>query len=344
MDEFPEFHGRIADPKAALDQLDNGATVGEVEVIVAAFGILDTNKPHGVHARQVIDKGAFRSFLEKRNTELYPVPYFVDHGHAMTTGFFDSRLKIGKSDQYREEESALRFRGLINLRTELARDTFSMMLFDPQNTPHSFSWGQEHSYRGEDGFDHVDDFDEIREVSYCGRAAQMTTGVLPSTMSMRAADDRFPHHDEKGVDVAACRTIVADLNNFRTVAQSGPSAAADRRELYAHAVRHLREAGEEDIAPLRATLDEMRTWAADDPEYASAMREALGVTPGGDGAGRPRNWLDEIVVEEMRTAALQELARNADAREKLRALVSEAEREDPSLVVTGWYDSLWAER
>lgn len=397
MKEFPEFKARVADPKSAAEQLDAGAKTAEVEVMVAAFDVPDTGQPHGVSARQVIDRGAFRSVIEARNFEDSPAPYYLDHGHAHATGFVDTRLKIGKADKFREEQSGLLFRGLMNLRKEVARDALADMIFDPVNTPHSFRWpafGGDHTYRGADGFDHVDNFSDIEEVSYCGRGAQMATGILASSISVRAAisphstetysggwdgsamvarmpDDasagmlrqefawvdpegdpatkgsyKFPHHTVEngkvsGANVTACRSIIANLNGAR----SAPGIpASDRRGVYAHAAKHLRDAGEEDIPTLRATIEEMKGWATEDPEFAAAMRDSIGISPGDPAPGTPRTWLDELVVAEMRSEVLKELARDPDARAYLRSLAEDAEKVDPAAAVLGMYETIWSER
>lgn len=185
-----EFHGRmLTDPVKAREQLTDGNGTGEADFEVALFGVLDTGKPVGVQNRQVIDRGSFRGIIEGRDFEKVPAPYYLDHGHAPVYGFVDQRLKLGKADHFREEETALVFRGLFNLEKQIARETFSDTLFDPTNTPHSFRWKDEHTYRGDDGFEHVDRFEELIEVSHCGRAAQMGTGVRPDSISARTVED-----------------------------------------------------------------------------------------------------------------------------------------------------------
>lgn len=396
MDEITQFHGRIDNPVDALEQLDKGATVGEIEVVTAVFGVQDTGQPVGVKTRQVIDHGAFRTILDNRDFSSRPAPYYLDHGHAMVQPFVDQRLKLGKSDKYREEDSDFRFRGLVNLRKQVAREAFSDMLFDPANTPHSFRWGgHEKTYRGEDGIVHVSEFDDILEASLCGRAAQMATGVLEGTASMRAAipahstetytgewdgsgttarisDEagasvlrrefawvdpdgdpnakgsyKFPHHTVEGgkvggANVAACRAIVANLNGARSTASI---PAGDRRGVYAHAARHLRDAGVEDIAPLRATIEEIKDWAGEDPEFAAAMQDAIGLSQVGRLESKETDgWFDSLVQGEMKTALMRELVMNSGARAELRQLVEEAEKADPAGIVLRMYDDIWSHR
>lgn len=181
-----QFRGRMLSPDKAREQLEGDAKVGEADFELALFDVLDTGKPVGVASRQVIDHGAFRGIIESTDFSKNPVPYYLDHGHAPVFGFVDQRLKIGKTDNYREEESALVMRGLFNLQKQVAREAFSDVVFDPDNTPHSYRWGQDSTYRDEYGLEHVRSVDEIKESSLCGRGAQMGTGVRPNTITMRS--------------------------------------------------------------------------------------------------------------------------------------------------------------
>lgn len=181
-----EFRARLVDPQAAQEQLDGGARVGEADVAVALFGIQDTGKPVGVAERQVIDSGAFGSWIRDNDFGVRPVPYLLDHGHAhFNGGFVDDRLRIGKADQFREEDPELLFRGLINLGKQIGREAFSDMVFDPANTPHSFRWGDDKTYRSTDGVQHVSWIDGCKEVSKVGMGAQMGTGVKEGTITAR---------------------------------------------------------------------------------------------------------------------------------------------------------------
>jgi hypothetical protein len=156
---------------------------------------------------------------------------------------------------------------------------------------------------------------------------------------------KFPHHTVEngrveGANVTACRAIIANLNGAR----ANPSIpAADRRGVYSHATKHLRDAGVDDIPPLRATIEEIKGWAGEDPEFGAAMRDVLGVTGSGD-AGKPRDWLDAIVVEETKAALLRELAMDSTARALLRQIAVEAEQLDPNVALLSHYDTIWADR
>lgn len=189
-----EVRARIADADHARESLVDGK-VGEATVSAAIFGVQDTGKPVGVAEKQIIDRGAFRSFIEGRDFNEDPVPYYVDHGHAHAKGFTDLTLKIGKADTWREDESELLFRGLYNLDVPLARETLSNFIFDPVNTPHSFRWSEDKTYRAADG-QHVNWIDEVAEVSAVGRGAQMGTGVKPGTILVRSVDELKKWIDE----------------------------------------------------------------------------------------------------------------------------------------------------
>lgn len=186
---------RVADIDAAKEMLRSGAKVGEATISAALFGVQDTGKPVGVDEKQVIDHGAFRSFIDGRDFNEFPVPYFLDHGHAHARGFTDRRLKIGKADTFREEPEELLFRGLYNLDKQVAREEFSDILFDPANSPHSFRWNEDKHYRAEDGLQHVTWIDDLGEVSSVGRGAQMGTGVRGGVMA-RSMDDLKKWIDE----------------------------------------------------------------------------------------------------------------------------------------------------
>lgn len=249
------FKGRIADPATALEQLDSGAKVGEIDVEVAVYGVPDTGRPYGVSARQVIDHGAFDPAIRELRSRA--LPYFVDHGHVQVKGFVDSQLKIGKADKLREEADALVFRGLVNLRTQLGKETFSQMLFDPENSPHSFRWNDEVTVRGEDGFDHVTAFDQLIEMSSVGRGAQMATGVRPETASMRSA--MTPHSTETYDGTWDGPAQVAKLPNDASVATmrsmfawSDPSGDASTKADYKFAHHTVNDAGDVDGANITA--------------------------------------------------------------------------------------------
>jgi hypothetical protein len=221
-----EFQGRMLDATKAREQLEGGAKVGEADFELALFDVPDTGKPVGVSSRQVIDRGAFRGLIEERDFSSKPVPYYLDHGHAPVFGFVDQRLKLGKTDSYREEDTALVMRGLFNLEKQIAREAFSDVVFDPGNTPHSYRWTLDDTYRGGDGFDHVRTVQDIVESSLCGRGAQMGTGVRPDTITMRSEAELkawVSEHPE------TARTVLEFLTASVEYTPDGTAASATMR-------------------------------------------------------------------------------------------------------------------
>lgn len=181
--------------RAAEDAFMGGKTIGEADLALAAYDIPDTNTPHGVKERQVLDFGCFGGFCKSRSFVDQPVPVYVDHGNAILQhGYASSALKIGKAIGFEEREQALKGRsglvanGLYNLVKQAGRESFSDLIFNPDGEQFSFRWKNEEAYRGADGFEHIREIDLITEVSQVGAlGAQEETGVLVDSIHVRAA-------------------------------------------------------------------------------------------------------------------------------------------------------------
>jgi HK97 family phage prohead protease len=174
------FRARVLDP--AKMRVSEDGTKGEADILVAVFDIPDTAPAVGNEQRQVIDRGAFRSIIE--DGTLAKRQFFLDHANAHITGYIDSRLKLGYSDNFRETDQGLVFTGHYNLDTQVGSEAFSNLRFDPDGTEFSFAWPADETIEdGEDGFQHVTKFTDVREVSQVGEGAQAATGAL----ALRAA-------------------------------------------------------------------------------------------------------------------------------------------------------------
>lgn len=212
--------GSLLNLREAEDASLEGATVGKAEIVLAAYGIPDTNKPVGVAERQVIDYGAFRSFAQSRDFGVQSVPHYLDHGGAIQNkGYPDSRLKLGRSVSFREsdapEHSGLISETLYNLRKEVSRDAYSDLLFDPLGEQFSFRWDHDETYRGSDSFEHVSKINEVLETSQVGAlGAQAATGVIEDSLAYRMAMRSHTTETVEGDwdEEKALRSLSADPN------------------------------------------------------------------------------------------------------------------------------------
>jgi phage head maturation protease len=216
------FRGRIVTPverlRAALD--DTNATVAEAEAVVAVFDVPDTYVAVGNSARQVIDKGAFRSWIRARDFGANPVPFFVDHGEdGPVLGLTSDRLRIGKCTGFTEEDDGVHVQLQWNLRTMEGREAAERMAFDPSNAQFSFSNApNEKIYRGKDGYEHIEEFpDGMDEVSQVAFGAQKDTHLASAvTMRGRGGIARAISLDEQPNDIrdAWYRLNANDWNTY----------------------------------------------------------------------------------------------------------------------------------
>lgn len=212
-DRTLKVRGSLMNLRAAEDAFLSNATVGEMQLKLAAYGVQDTHQPVGV-PKQVIDYGAFRSFIEGGDFESRPIPHYLDHGDAeIRKGKPTSALKIGKAVGYEEREDGLVSETHYNLRKQVARDAMSDILFNPEGETFSFRWMDEKETVGSDRLRHVSWIDGIQEQSQVGSlGAQRETGVLTETIHMRSA--LGTHHtgvvDEEWDEQVQLRSLSTD--------------------------------------------------------------------------------------------------------------------------------------
>lgn len=327
----PDFKARVLEARA-----DEQAGKGTATFLVAAFGVPDTEVAVGNESRQIIDEGAFRTWIEEQPDRR--VPFYRDHGDAHITGYVDSGLKLGFADNFREGaadgQKGLLFDAHYNLRTDEGRNAFEDARFAPDLVQASFRWPPDETIvKGDDGFEHVTEFHGIDEVSQVGFGAQEKTGVVAGSLrSARTAvashstatsdatwdgptnkarlnpgdetnlkkafawydpggddpngdglpdakaDWKFIHHEVSAdgtagaANTTACSTGIGVLNGGRggTVIPDG-----DRRGVYNHLAKHLRDAGQDNIPELRVSDTEGQREADGEPLTARATKEEL---------------------------------------------------------------------
>lgn len=184
--------GRLLDPLRAQEQIAEGASVGEADVLVARYGVPDTNVPHGLDATRVTDRTAFDGIISEytaRSEQGKTIPFFLDHGYAhLHPPFAESNMKIGKTRTLRSEQDGLVGGMEWNLAKESARDAFADAVFDPYGTRFSYRWNDDETYRGADGLDHESRIGQIVEISQLGlSSAQQDTWVFPESVKMRTS-------------------------------------------------------------------------------------------------------------------------------------------------------------
>jgi len=154
---------------------DEQAPTGDVDILVATFDEPDRSVPVGLNERQVIDRGAFRTWIEGTDFNRNTVPIFADHGEAYRDGVARATLKIGKAFSFAESSDGLVVRGSYNLSKAIGRDMYSDLIHDPTGVEFSFRWPPtEKVFRGEDGYEHVTEFERVDEVSQVGKGAGRT--------------------------------------------------------------------------------------------------------------------------------------------------------------------------
>jgi hypothetical protein len=156
-----------SDLQKARQALEDQEPQGFVDFIVATFDTPDTRVAHGEREKEIIDRGAFRSFAQSGRA----APHFLDHGEAFMPGrggFPDSRLRIGTSHAFEENMDGLLVRSRYNLVKPVAREALSDLLDDPEIVGWSFRWDTDGIVKErQDGEVHVTDFggDGILETS-----------------------------------------------------------------------------------------------------------------------------------------------------------------------------------
>lgn len=140
--KFRTFRAKVRDSARLRQELtdDNATPSGEVELVVAVFGVPDTNVAVGNTRRQIIDKGAFRSWLADQDFENDPPLGFIDHGGAVETGSHSARLMIGYASSGEETDEGLVLRTHYNLDKTVAREAYSDLLHNPAGVQFSFGW------------------------------------------------------------------------------------------------------------------------------------------------------------------------------------------------------------
>lgn len=144
---------------------------------------------------------------------------------------------------------------------------------------------------------------------------------------------KFPHHTVEdgsvaGANVNACRAIIANLNGARN---SAKIPDADRGGVYRHAARHLKDAGVDNIAPLRQPEPDaqmLETWAAENDEFAEILREVAGVDPDVQERDLTSIPTEQVLafLSEDRSRFIQTLRVNPEMREVLQQIMEESTR------------------
>lgn len=134
------FRSKVLNPKKLRAELDEGQVAGEAEIMIAVFDVPDTHVAFGNSRKQVIEKGAFRSWIDGTDLEADPLPGFVDHGDATIFGQHLARLKIGKATGAEETTDGLVVSTQYNLQKTVGREAFSDLAFDPTGVQFSFGW------------------------------------------------------------------------------------------------------------------------------------------------------------------------------------------------------------
>lgn len=302
-----------------------GRDEGIAEVMVAVFDIPDTNVAVGNSVRQVIDPGAFRSWIEGSNFESDPVPLYLDHGDAMITGFTTAAKKLGFAKQFRETADGLVMEAHYNLGTQRGREAWSDLKFDPNGTQFSFRWPpDEEIVHGDDGYEHVRSFSGVIEASQVGFGAQRETGVLATTMRSGKEEALLRPHSTDLVTTGRY-SVASSIEKLDPAPASLRSmfawaeADADRLEQFRyphHVVDDSGVPGAAHLAAVRAGLEDLKsaTDMADEDRHGAWAHFAQHLEDAGETA---------------------ELLRGADGRELGGARHQKRSLPDPELV-TEW--------
>ena len=269
----------LQNARAAEQQYLEGAKVGEAEVAIAAYNIRDTKRPHGVRTQQILDFGCFRSFCDSRDFKVRSVPLYLDHGDAIkNNGLVDSRLKLGKGVNFEERDNVeLRSGGepieaLVadarwNLEKQVARESFSDLIFDPEGETFSFRWDDDETYR-KDGEEHVSNIPELTEFSQVGVfGAQRETGALVDSIRSRSAAVQshttgFVDVDWDGEKQAKALTNTGNELAFRMMhGYADPEGDPEEKATYrfAHHMVEDGSVGKANVKACLAVIDELNS-------------------------------------------------------------------------------------
>jgi hypothetical protein len=173
----PVFTARLLSAPSKLRQaLEEQASKGEAEILVSVFDVPDTHVAMGNLARQIIDRGAFRSYL---GSSPFPAPYFLDHG-GFGIGPHRAELRIGKVTAGREDAEGLVITAAYNLAKQTAREAFSELEFSPEVVGFSFASDPDRERTQErdgDQYEHITEMWPV-EFSHVGFGAQERARLL----------------------------------------------------------------------------------------------------------------------------------------------------------------------
>jgi HK97 family phage prohead protease len=180
------FRGRML--SARLER-SRDRDLGVARVRVALFGVPDTEVAVGNTSCQVIDRGAFRTWIKRSDFSADPVQFYRDHGNAHVTGYVDSSLLIGWADNFAESRDGLETDLHYFTDTPEGSAAWAKARAKPELIQFSFRWPPtEKTRRGDDGYDHVVEFERVDEVSQVGMGAQQATGILAGSMRSPSPD------------------------------------------------------------------------------------------------------------------------------------------------------------
>jgi hypothetical protein len=315
LEAAPVFTARLLTAPSKLRQaLEDQAPKGEAEILVSVFDIPDTHVAMGNIERQIIDRGAFRSYLA---SSPFPVPYFLDHGGYI--GPHRAELRIGKVTDGRETGEGLVIAAAYNLAKQVAREAFSELEFSPEVVGFSFSSDpQREKIESREGerLEHITEMWPV-EFAHVGFGAQEGARLLnartaigshatptsdapwsgPRNTAAYAAEAavlrqvhawrdpegdqdakssyKFPHHFASG-RAASTRASSAGI----AVLNGGRGGAnipdSDRGGVHAHLGKHLKDA-DMDVPPLRSapwTPEELGAYI-DSEEFMTAFGAIL---------------------------------------------------------------------
>lgn len=288
----PRFRARVlTDLPVLRQQIDQQEPEGEAEILVAVFGVPDTEVAVGNTERQIIDRGAFSAWLA---TNPFPAKLYRDHGAAIPTGIYKSAELIGSVRTGRETDEGLVISSAYNLRKTVGRDMFSDLLHEPKLVEFSFASDarrERTETREGDDFEHVveiwpAEFSQVGEAAQKGARlivartaiASHSTPTSDAPWSGPRNEAAYPNEAAVLRSVHAWRDPQGDADakatyKFNHHFASGRAAStracsaiiailnggrgganipdSERSGVHAHAARHLRDA-DMDVPPLRS--------------------------------------------------------------------------------------------
>jgi phage head maturation protease len=286
------FRGELRTAEKTMRQaLEEQAPTGEADILVAVFGVEDTEIPFGAQRRQTIERGAFRPWLA---SSPFPMRWLIDHGDAIVNrGVARLTHQIGRVDTGEEQDEGLLIRTRYNLSKQVAREAYSDLAFSPDLA--QFSWGSDVSKEkvvtrsGRDylveawpfEFSHVSEAAQQEARLVAVRAAAQRTAIgRHSTPTVAGSWDaaaqeraytppyaRYYAWREAGGDADSKSTFkfphhmessgAANLTacsagiGVLNGGRGGADIGGDRAAVYAHLAGHMRD-GDREPPPLRA--------------------------------------------------------------------------------------------